>query len=304
MLVDDRLLDEPDRRSPAALVQDEQGALLLFDLLGDLSHELVVDAGVVDAAAQAPEDAAGRAHGDGTRRSGDDRPGEHTEGADADSCLHGPTISRLMDLHPAEAGPIHDCGVDDLHVAVHLVDALDRLQEAPRRIAVVDDERRQGLVSLLFAHRVRLLSLFDALWVPTETPARDGGVSAGDHRRRRASLRPGGCVALTMAVDRPWPSSFQRSEARRRGIARDGSRLTRRWAPSAAFDGLSRPWAFRPVNVADTTSPDAAGRSLDEGSSDEDGVRKTDDLAPEGTRGPTAKRSTPLIQPAAYLTTS
>ena len=133
---------------PAALVQDEQGALLLLDLLPDRAHELVVDPGVVDPAAQAAEDAAGRAHRDGTGRSGDDRPDDDAEGADAGTALERAPVGRLVDADPAEPAPVDDRRIDDLHVVVGLVDALDGLQEASRGVTVVDGERRQGLVGL------------------------------------------------------------------------------------------------------------------------------------------------------------
>ena len=159
VLVGDRLLDEPDRVLPAALVQDEQGALLLLDLLADRAHELVVDPGVVDPAAQAAEDAAGRAHRDGAGGSGDDRPGDHAERADAGTALERAPVGRLVDADPAEPAPVHDRRVDDLHVVVGLVDALDRLQEASRGGVIFDGERRQGRVGLLVVAHGLLVSL-------------------------------------------------------------------------------------------------------------------------------------------------
>ena len=48
------------------------------------------------------EDAAGRAHGDGTRGSGDDRADDDAEGSDPDAALERAAVVRLVDADPAE----------------------------------------------------------------------------------------------------------------------------------------------------------------------------------------------------------
>jgi hypothetical protein len=102
----------------------------------------------VDPATQAAEDSAGRPHGNGTRGSGDDGPDDHAEGADPDTGLQRTAIGRLVDADPAESPAVHDCGIDDLHVVVRLVDALDRLEEPPCGVAAVDRECRERRVRL------------------------------------------------------------------------------------------------------------------------------------------------------------
>ena len=177
VLIGDGLLDEPDRVLPAALVQDEQGALPLLDLLRDRPHELVVDPGVVDPATQAAEDAAGCAHGDGPSGSGDDRPDDHAEGADPDTGLERAAIGRLVDADPAESTTVDDRGIDDLHVVVRRVDALNRLEEPPRGVTAVDGEGRQRRMNLGVAHgssspwscRIGGRGRSPGLWIATGT---------------------------------------------------------------------------------------------------------------------------------------
>src|SRR5690242_17855519 len=77
VVVLDRLLDHAERAGPIALVLDEQGALALIDLGRDLLDERVVDAGVVDLAAQATEDAARRAADHRPGRAEDERADDH-----------------------------------------------------------------------------------------------------------------------------------------------------------------------------------------------------------------------------------
>jgi len=96
----------------------------------------------VDPATQAAQDAASRPHGNSTSRSGDEGPDNHTEGANPDTGLQRASIGRLVDADPAEPSTVYHCGIDDLHVVVRRVDALDRLQEAPRGVSAVDRECR------------------------------------------------------------------------------------------------------------------------------------------------------------------
>ena len=147
----DGLLDESDRRGPVAFVQDEEGALALLDLPGDLAHELLGDADVVEAMVQTGQDATrGTAH-HGARGPCEDRPHHDPDpGAAATAVTRG-----LLDLDASPLGAVRERGVDDPDVVVHVVDLLDRLQEPPRGDIVVEDEHRQDLLWLL-THRTLL----------------------------------------------------------------------------------------------------------------------------------------------------
>ena len=176
----DGLLDHPDRVGPVALVQDEEGALALVDFLRDLAHELVVDADVVEAVAQAVQDATSRAADDRAGRAEDERPDDDAERAATGEALRAAEVGRLMDLDPAEPGPVRDRRVDDLHVRVDVVDLLDALQELTRLLALVEHEHGEGL-SIVFAHRSSLLS------------SRDGGMRGGGDARSPGRGSGRGC---------------------------------------------------------------------------------------------------------------
>ncbi len=156
LLGGDGLFDHPDRCGPVPFIQDEQDALPLLDLLGDLAHELVFDPDVVQAVSHSIQDPAGRAADDRPRGPQDDGSDDDPEPGTTGGTLRAAEIRGLVDLDP-EPGPVGDRRIDDLDVRVDRVDLLEPLQQSPRLLAVVHHERGKGLTVLL-GHRSGLLS--------------------------------------------------------------------------------------------------------------------------------------------------
>ncbi len=123
-------------------------ALLPFSIcFGDLAHELVVDADVVEAVVQPGQDAARGTADHRARGPQEDRAHDDADRAAAHATLHGSAVLGLVDLDPAALGAVRDRGIDDADVVVQLVDLLDGLEEPPGGLTALEHEHRQDLLS-------------------------------------------------------------------------------------------------------------------------------------------------------------